>query len=585
MSLKLNNQQPQTFYHDQPSLPLIAVDVDADQYDLQLKAHTFDQLVKGLLVSKPNTKPATITDTDTNTDISPVDFTEALLAHMSDGDLDMELNNEFKSVYQQAIPYALPDHMSFDQFLLADALYLNNLPYPDTGRIVYLSNEVKEAAANLYDELEKVNPQAVAQKQQQFFAKLGAYIAQRQMSNFRLVVLKDEQTFNDLKTNMSQYMKQTNTLTPDSHQMVSQFGQLDIHNDMSIGLFLPDEDIDTPYSFNRLLEYELAKMEREPHQRVMHQPYSLKGTLRPTRVILVNLQKYTDPASNIHAEWQQITHSFNNMHKIRYIKNKRLQTTNTVAREPKAQNTRQHNSDRSAEVGKTSPLTNLTQKPASPKTILRTLENIIKRQSVNNTSSNVTRTSFETFMRPNRRRPDDINAKGTVSRDTYRPDIHIWLDTSGSISAADYEVQIQLIIAIAKRLNVDIYFNSFSHVLSETVSVPTKNRPPKQIFKLIEQIPKVTGGTIFTQVWTAIDKVEQANRKQQKAKRIHLIISDMAYNIPESYTLNTNHPSFKDTYYIPITAGQRSTRESVKYFAEALDHRGGKGSANKHMIL
>jgi uncharacterized protein with von Willebrand factor type A (vWA) domain len=124
----------------------------------------------------------------------------------------------------------------------------------------------------------------------------------------------------------------------------------------------------------------------------------------------------------------------------------------------------------------------------------------------------------------------------------YRPDIHIYVDTSGSISEAQYQDAVKACIVLARKLNLNLYFNSFSHVMTTAVMLPTKGRSAKQIWRQVQKVPKVTGGTDYEQIWRYV----QASKKRRR--ELSLVITDFEYCPP---THHVNHP--KNLYYLPIS--------------------------------
>lgn len=585
MAFQLENQHPQTFYTHKPNLPLIDVSVDANEYDQQLKAHSFELLVRPLYTPKSNQHQVAIRDDVTNNTIDPRTFTEALLHFLRTDVIDQDLTHDLHQLYKQGSQHPLDSELSFDQFLVLEALDSLNQPYPEKGRVIYMPGEIVGAAKKLHTELNKVTPVDLDTLRSNWFGKLGAYISQFHLSNFRLITVKDNQTFEDLKTNIRKYMKQGAPFPSDTARHVNQFTQMTLDGELSVGLFLPHELEDEAYGFNRILEHELAKMERRKNQRVFSEMYSLKGLLRPTKLIILNLEEYSD-ARNLQKEWQQIVRAFNNTHKIRHIKNKNLQSIQSVNREVSTP-TSYDGGDRAfgKDAMRSDKISFLTKPQMSKKQLAKRISDIAKKHTLNQTTSNFKKKQKNTFMRANRRNPDDINAQGKISSTKYSPDVHIWLDSSASISKSDYEAEIYTMITIAKHMNVDMYFNSFSHVVSETVKIPTKNRTPKQIFALVEHVDKVAGGTDFINVWEAIDKTEAANIKTGMAPRIHLVLSDMDYFIPTSYTLQPHRPSVKNTYYIPIRIRRDIDRAHVQRFAKALNERGGNGLATSRILF
>lgn len=585
MGFQLFNQQPQTFYSTEPSLPLIDPNSSEEDYDNQLKAHTFETLVRPLYTSQNSQQSASIKDDNTGGLVDPQIFTEALLHYLRTDVVDQELTRDFKSIYDKGSEHVIQGELSFDQFPLMEALSKEGLPYPEKGRVIYTPKEVIEAAGDFHDELDQIIQPDREKKHQSWFSKLGAYISQFNLSNFRLITLKDATAFEDLKGRMDAYIKQSGNLPKNTLGHLTQFKQLSLKGELSIGLFLPYELNHDPNGFNRLLEYELARMERKKNPSVFSEMYSIKGMLQPTKILLLNLDEYSD-AKNLHEEWRSIVRAFNSTYKIRHIKNKQLQTIQSTNRDITA-TPDYEGGNRMVDEGamRSDKISYLTKSQLSYRGLIKRIENIVKRQAVNQPTSNVTKRKRKTFMRANRRRPFDLNARGKVKHDHYRPDIHIWLDTSGSISQEDYQKQLQIIIRLAKKLNVDLYLNSFSHFVSETTYVATKNRSPKQIFKLIEQVDKVGGGTEFINVWKGIDRTEKANTKRGNPRRVHLILSDMDYGFPTNYTLQMNNPSVKNTHYIPIRTQTPASRKNIQRFAQTLAERGGPSVGSKRILF
>ena len=192
---------------------------------------------------------------------------------------------------------------------------------------------------------------------------------------------------------------------------------------------------------------------------------------------------------------------------------------------------------------------------------------VIKKTTDVNRSMNAYKTRKRSFARPNRREPENIDRSGVVISTKYRPDIHIYQDTSGSISEENYEAATRMLIDIAIRLDVDLYYTSFSHIISRPTKVRVKGRSKEAIYNSIKKIPKVGGGTDFKNVWDII------NQNPQRQKQIGFIISDMEYWAP---TVETKIPT--NLYYLPIAniswqAIQRMTRnflDSTKHYKQNI---------------
>ena len=104
-------------------------------------------------------------------------------------------------------------------------------------------------------------------------------------------------------------------------------------------------------------------------------------------------------------------------------------------------------------------------------------------------------------------------------------------------------------------MNVNFYFNSFSHYMSQTTKLRLKDRSLNDIYKEFRKIPKVSGGTDYEQIWHYI------NRSQKFSKEVSVVISDFKYTAPNHYV---KHPRF--LYYAPISTS------SWKYITVAAEN-------------
>lgn len=171
-------------------------------------------------------------------------------------------------------------------------------------------------------------------------------------------------------------------------------------------------------------------------------------------------------------------------------------------------------------------------------------------------SKNIKISTAESYQRPNRRDGDNPDLPGTVQIEGFYPDIHVYVDTSGSISTEDYINSISMIAGIVKKLNCDLYFNSFTTDISQETLVTCRNKSIEQIKKEVEKIPKISGGTSIDQVWSYINATKK-NRKQ-----LSIIISDFEVHIPN----HIKHP--KNLWYIPT---KNAVKSEIEYFMNQLD--------------
>jgi hypothetical protein len=95
-------------------------------------------------------------------------------------------------------------------------------------------------------------------------------------------------------------------------------------------------------------------------------------------------------------------------------------------------------------------------------------------------------------------------------------------------------------IALAQKLNINMYFNSFSHVMSTTTKLHIRDRSKRDVYREFERVPKVSGGTDYEQIWRYI------NASERRKREFSLIISDFEWS-PSSRPVE--HP--KNLYYMP----------------------------------
>jgi hypothetical protein len=172
-------------------------------------------------------------------------------------------------------------------------------------------------------------------------------------------------------------------------------------------------------------------------------------------------------------------------------------------------------------------------------------------------------------MRPNRRRPDDPNAIGKMKNTKYRPDIHVYLDCSGSISEDMYSDTVMNLIRLAQKSQVNFYFTTFSHYITEAHKIEVKGRPISEIYKEIQGLPKASGGTDFSLVWSKIKSIDKWNRMNGRSYQINFMITDFCCGVGRGSKFRKGAPEVDNLYYVPISTSQSNWR-NVKSWAETF---------------
>lgn len=204
------------------------------------------------------------------------------------------------------------------------------------------------------------------------------------------------------------------------------------------------------------------------------------------------------------------------------------------------------------------------KKPINRAHLAKQIRYLILKQVNVACSENYTKTVKMSYQRPNRRNPDNFNLKGKSFGMQYKPDLHIYMDTSGSISEENYEQSIRACIAIAKYLNVNLYFNSFSHTISECTKLNTRGKTVSGCYREFQKVPKVSGGTNFYNVWQYI--LASPKRK----KELSLMITDFEYAPPKN---RFEHP--QKLWYVPINTDPgdyKNVVNAAQDFCKAMFH-------------
>lgn len=301
-------------------------------------------------------------------------------------------------------------------------------------------------------------------------------------------------------------------------------------------------DNNQDYSFARILHTCVMQFVAQNGQAGII-PTSLKEIIHPTTIMFLNVKKHA------HSNNRDINKTWNsamNMSKAKLIG---LNKIKKLSEEEQLDAMRQRSNVRR------SALMNKAKDPASrkkrakpfgkqlktSKQLTKEIVRILSKMKKVRMSNNVIKTRKTTFNKPNRRDPDNYDKPGIIYSHQYVPDIHVYLDTSGSISERNYKEACMAIIQLAQTLKTKLYLNSFSHVLSQPALVDIGNCSKETAWKRLQNIPKVSGGTDFDLVWDYIHQSPQ--RKQELA----IMITDFEYTPSNSYT----RPLPQNLFYVP----------------------------------
>jgi hypothetical protein len=270
-------------------------------------------------------------------------------------------------------------------------------------------------------------------------------------------------------------------------------------------------------------------------------PFDTRELFCPKNVVILNVERYahSSPAA-VAADLNDIKQAVDIANKVKMVSNRKLTRLAPVARAlRKTQAMAAASANLKNSQTARAERTVIRNRIMTKEEYLKAFTKILKKMNTEMRTMNVYSMSKPSFAKPNRRNPDDFNLQGKIVSTKFRPDIHIYLDTSGSVIEEYYEAGLKLCIQLAKRLNVNLYINSFSHVMSQTWLLDCKDKTLSQIYTKFQKIPKVTGGTDYARIWKFI------NASKKRMRELSVIITDFEYTAPSRFIA---HP--QNLYYM-----------------------------------
>jgi len=423
-----------------------------------------------------------------------------------------------------------------DNIYLSQELRKNHMPEP-SSKCIYVVSDVIDAA-KMYD------TQPSPQTKSSLLATLGAFYN----NATALFVLMDNETdFDNFKVMANAVLGNAGLAPiPDDFNLQNKiFDGMFLRNDYK--LMAPEND---PNTEARIIMQVLTSAYNS-----ICLPTKTVESLLPTIVVFFNARKLARASSTELLNAKNDIGKLATLDKSRILSFAKMASLSAVTKQMQKQaimasqlNSVLSQSSLAKSTGK------FVIKTINMDRVKKKLVKIEKKMKNVDVSKNPTYHNFDTFQRPNRREPMNPDLPGVSTDLGYYPDIHLYVDTSGSISQKDYEDSVAMLIDIAKKLNCDIYFNSFTTDISQETVVRCRNRTKYQIQKDIERIPKLDGGTTIDQVWSYINATRK-NRKQ-----LSVLISDFYVDVPRYI----KHP--ENLYYIP-------TKDTSVKYAETFANR------------
>lgn len=353
-------------------------------------------------------------------------------------------------------------------------------------------------------------------------------------------------------------------LDPSVQSKVNQFAQIQL-DDLLEGLILREKPGDHVQdgSFARLLHtmaMRYASVAGSDRYGIM--PFSVGQLIHPEAIVLVNAERHARSSEQaVRAAWSMVNSTLSSP--VRMVSTSSLSKMSTIARNARRIQgaAAMAASGPGTQLGRSAKVVFSGTKP-SPRKLVSDITKVLLLMGKVNQSQNVLMRRRRTFAKANRRRPDDPNRTGRTTTKDYLPDLHIYLDCSGSISESDYKEAVLMLIQLAVKLDINIYFNSFSHVLSQEVMLPVKGRTVDQVWKAFSAIPKVAGGTDYKQIWRYVEM------SPERKSRLNLIMTDFEWHPPRQVV-----PHHKSIYYAAIAPSTWSRLvTSAQQFMRDMKH-------------
>ena len=531
MALTITNQKPVQFS------PVHKLPVSGD-YDPV--AGITSTIVEPLYTPLNQTHPVVISDVQGHT-LDQDETTQLVLNCLGDT-VDAQAEDIVKSLIAQgSIYYDAKSPLLVNEMFAVQAGVQHKLPTPTPTCIYTAQSDVIPAAKKLLA--------GQANDAGELFASI-AYAYHPETLAFWF---QTSAAFDDFKTWLNTTTAALSAVLPaDTTKLLNQFGSLSLKGlTESLLLRKDDSDENEEYSFARVIIHMLmdyaqqketaaAQTQSVPEAGVM--PFLLSELYSPRTLVIVNVEAHARATGNkVVAEWKMINASISSPVKI--LSNRSLSKLTALPRAAAKARAAAANMNKKGQMNGRSAQVKFRKQAPSKIDLIKDLTRALKRMSQVNRSQNIYRKVKSSFVKANRRDPDDWNKPGRIVSTHYMPDIHVYVDTSGSISEENYQQSVIMLISMAKKLNVNLYFNSFSHLLSQEVLLRTANKSVSQIWNEFRKIPKVSGGTEYKQIWDYI------NMSPARKRRLSLVITDFEWHPP---TTRVEHP--KNLYYAPCSS-------------------------------
>lgn len=448
---------------------------------------------------------------------------------------------------QSVIHYNASSRCLANSFFVVQAACAQRMPLPTPGVIYSTSVDIIPAAKTLLSQA----PNGA----NEFTASLGFIY---RPSTFGVWV-RDDAAFENFKTTAATvFAKHNASMTSDDIQRGIDLQAQNLGSDLTWSLLLRRDETEAldPGSFSRVLvEAVMTHATTNPDDFGL-MPFSLEELFIPKSMVFANAEAHARATPTaINKEWAIIKQAISSPPTV--LSSKKITQLTAAARNLAHVQSRITNSKQAKDNAVAKAASLLVRKsPPTSADLFKQFGYHLKRMGSVTRSMNVRQTKKTSFVRANRREPSNYNKPGNSITTKYIADIHLFADFSGSMSEENTQQAIIIAAKFAKKHDVNIYFSSFSHVLSAETKVTTRGRSVKQILRIINKIPKVSGGTDYDQIWDYI------NHDPKRRRRMNIIVTDFEWSPGLSAP---DHP--KNLFYAPVND---FNWDMIKYNAESF---------------
>lgn len=537
----------------------------AQDYDASIMRKCISELIEPVWTPLPN--QAVLIEDDKNNPINNDKLIDEICNTLGDT-INKDAEENVKSVWKQTLAYYKNDMTASEVFIAqANGRCFDKgirLPLP-SGTVIYTEKDIKDAAKEF-----------VIQNGVKDISNFAVNIAFTLNTPCVIVPFLSKYTFDEfkafVKNNAATF---NNMMSVDAISKFTDFETFDVKVIEGAMLRADDTQELEAYSFSRLLMQFILQFAKQRNDFFVVAPY-LDELLVPRTIVFTDIDQISKTPNT---KLKNILDSTKSALKsaVKPISTSKIaKLSSAAANKHRIQRMLQnHNNMMNGGNGTKRQVFRFRKVNMDGRELSKILQKIIEKEVNVSASENYSKIIKGSFQRPSRRDPDNYNLQGKSISMQYKPDIHIYLDTSGSISEDNYKDAILTLITMAKKLNVNLYFNSFSHEISTCTKLNLRNRTTQAIYNEFQKVPKVIGGTNFSLVWRYI--MESPKRR----KEISLMITDFEYTPPRQRI-----PYPKKMYYAPIATSSYywdAMKESAAEFCENMYHN--DKNIRKHVLM